>query len=320
MYQASLPEEGPPALPARGPIWVLGAGGTLGRAVCSYVKRQGAVLYTSGRDVDIASIDRLEHFLMQRPMVPTHVINCAGYKALDQAERDPSEANAVNAVGPANLAKLARKFGFRVVHISTGTLLGGFKERFLGEGALACPLNNYARSKLDGERALMSMLPSSTVVRSSWIFGGAGCYICKMLKDLFSLNALSVIDDHMSRPTAAPDLAHAIWRLKDSPGIWHFANSGVTSWFGIAQELLSLLKERGFAVSCDQIVPISGTQANLKVPRPSHAILDTARVEAHLGEIPRPWQTALSELIGPITSELEVCPVPLDMSLKEPLQ
>jgi len=305
MYQASMPEESPRILPAKGPVWVLGARGTLGSAVCNHVKRQGVALYASSREVDVANIDQLETFIMGRPTVPTHVINCAGYKAIDQAERDPSEAQLVNAVGPANLAKLGRKFGFRVIHVSTGTLLGGFKERVLGEGALACPINNYARSKLDGERALMSILPNSTIVRSSWIFGGAGCYICKMLKDLFSQPSLTVIDDHLSRPTAAPDLAHALWRLKDSPGIWHFANSGVTSWYGIAQELLSILKERGFAVTCSSILPISGTQVNLKVPRPSHAILDTSRVEAHLGEIPRPWQIALSELVGTITSDLE---------------
>ena len=105
------------------------------------------------------------------------VINCAAYNAVDAAEADPGPAIAVNADGPANLARACRQVGARLVHYSTNYVFDGSAAQPYTEAADPGPLGAYARSKLEGERRVLEALPGALVIRSAGLFGVTGSAI-----------------------------------------------------------------------------------------------------------------------------------------------
>jgi dTDP-4-dehydrorhamnose reductase len=111
-----------------------------------------------------------------------------------------------------------------------------------------------------------------------------------------------VIDDQIGSPTYAPDLAAAIITLLDSQsrGIWHFTNSGQTSWRGFA---IAALAEFGV----DQpVAPLTSEQWRqmrpTSAPRPAYSVLDMSGYTRATGRTPRPWQIALKDFRAAVDS------------------
>ena len=102
------------------------------------------------------------------------VLNCAADNAVDAAEANPEAAFAVNAEGAGNVAWACGLAGARLVHFSTNFVFDGSGSRPFTEADLPGALGAYGRSKLEGERRVLEMLPESLIVRSSGLFGAQG--------------------------------------------------------------------------------------------------------------------------------------------------
>ena len=97
---------------------------------------------------------------------PELVFNCAAYNAVDSAETDLGHPWAVNTVGPITLAALCHRNGARLVHFSTNFVFAGDAVRPYTERSRPRPLSRYGKTKLDGERFVLSTSPDFLVVRS----------------------------------------------------------------------------------------------------------------------------------------------------------
>lgn len=281
----------------KGLTWVIGAEGMLGFAVLKTLKERQEPFVATGRSVDISNIAQLEQFILKLPSPPTWVINCAAYTAVDRAEQEEELAYAVNAVGPELLGRLARKYGFRVLHVSTDYIFGGRASSGLSEMALPCPANVYARSKLEGEQRLLANVPDATIVRTSWLFGpSGGNFVMKILNAMTLRETIHVVHDQEGRPTFTLDLAHVMVGLRDQPGVYHYANSGSTSWHGFAFEIWQRAQSLGIPIKCREVQAIPSSEFPMIAKRPSYSVLDTSKVEG-MGFIPRSWQQALLEFM-----------------------
>ena len=149
-------------------IWVTGASGLLGSTI-----RPKAHLATDRHEVDIANLESVRSFARNHPGI-THIINCAAFSLVDLAETKKEEAFFSNAIGPENLAILAKEIKAQLIHISTDYVFQGDLHRPLTEADETFPCSYYGYTKLEGERRAMNALPSCCVIRTSWIFGKGG--------------------------------------------------------------------------------------------------------------------------------------------------
>ena len=268
---------------------ITGAAGMLGRDL------QAAL---AGRDV--AAVDRTELDITDRAAVLAQVvgydvvINAAAYTKVDDAETNENAAYAINATGPHNLALAASATGAKLVQVSTDYVFDGSATAPYAEDTEINPISAYGRTKAAGEAFVLQEHPAgSYIVRTAWLYGAHGPNFPKtMLKFAATRDTLSVGDDQVGQPTWTADLAAQIVTLLDSAapaGIYHGTNSGVTSWFGLAQAVF-------IAAGLDpaRVTPTDSSQFVRPAPRPAYSVLGhDAWSAAGLAPM-REWQSALT--------------------------
>ena len=102
---------------------IIGSKGQLGTSVTHTVPADIHFQALDLPEIDITDRQSVEGILnVENPDV---VINAAAYTAVDRAEDEQELAFAVNATGPENLARTARRIGARLIHISTDYVFDG---------------------------------------------------------------------------------------------------------------------------------------------------------------------------------------------------
>ncbi len=285
-------------------LLILGGGGILGSEVIRLAEFVGIdYLAPSSKDLDITKAHRLEEFIVGNK--PSWIINCAGWTNVEGAEDSPELAMTLNSKSVGNLAFSALKTGSAVIHFSTDYVFDGNSAEPYEVSDSSTPINQYGLSKLRGEQSLMGAgVESAYVVRTSWLFGVQGKNFVKtMARKALSNYPVDVVDDQFGSPTSARDLASATFEImseKPSPGIYHFANQGGTSWFEFAQEIYRLSGAR-----IELVKPVKSDEFKTKAMRPKNSVLSTQKWRnSNLGSISN-WQDSLRELFPEILAELE---------------
>lgn len=214
-------------------VAVTGAGGLVGRALVE--KYAATPLTRSELDItDPAAVARV-----MRDLHPELVINCAVI-GVDECQRDPALARAVNVDGPTLLAQHAPA----MVHFSSNYVFDGSQERFYTIDEEPGPINEYGRTKLAGERAVMAANPRAYVIRSSWIFGpGKQSFISSVHRRLAAGERVQAVEDVWASTTYVEDLAQRVIQIVDRRefGLHHVVNSGVCSNASFAREAARLI-------------------------------------------------------------------------------
>lgn len=268
---------------------VTGAGGMLGQDLLAALDgRRVTALKRSDLDItDAAAV---------AASVAGHdvVLNAAAWTDVDGAESDYASALAVNGTGVAVLASACAAAGARLVHVSTDYVFSGSGTSPYPEDAPTAPLNAYGRSKLAGERAVLSTLPTSGyVVRTAWLYGAQGRNFVKtMLRLAATRDFLDVVDDQAGQPTWSADLAERLVALADSDapaGVYHGTASGQTTWHGLAQAVFALS-----GLDPERVRRTTSAAYETPTARPSYSVLGHDRWAA-AGMAPmRDWHTMLT--------------------------
>lgn len=226
---------------------------------------------------------------------PALVINCAGYTAVDRAEREPELAKAVNAAGAQVVAEASREAGSNLVHVSTDYVFDGLAQRPYKEDDPAAPVNLYGRSKLEGEQRVLAAHPMACVVRSAWLFGpGRASFVDKLLALARQGAPLRVVTDQVGSPTYTHDLAPVLLELgrRGVRGVIHAVNLGQASRYELARQALDMA-----GLNKDLVQPALSRDFNLPAQRPAYSVLDGRRL-ARLRGGPMPtWLDALQRYL-----------------------
>lgn len=284
----------------------------LGQAVAARLTDLALPFDATDQELDITDLARVGDYAEANRF--THVINCAAYTAVDQAESQAVVAHAVNAEGPHHLALAASRIGAALLHVSTDYVFDGRARQPYREDDACNPLGAYARSKRDGELRVLETLAhdpggrSVYILRTSWLYGEGGPnFVATMLRLMAERRELRVVADQRGRPTYTRDLAEAAVSLlgldasasrpaADS-GVYHFANRGETSWHEFAMAILEYGRQRGYPLIAEAIEAIATADYPRPAPRPAYSVLATDKIEAVLGRAPRPWQDALRDYL-----------------------
>ena len=277
---------------------VIGHHGQLAQALRATIPVDVAAKFYGRNQLDIRSARQIDD-LLQKQLFDL-LINASGYTAVDAAESHISDAFELNHLAVKQLAISCEKRGIRLIHISSDYLFDGEQTRPYCIKDIPKPINVYGHSKLAGEQALVEYHPSnSTVVRSAWLYSPFGNNFVKtMLKLMIQQQKLKVIDDQFGSPTSAIELAHFIWQLAAqdtlSP-IYHWSDSGITSWFEFARQIELLGRTQGLITNPVTIDPVHSQEYPAAAKRPHFSALDCQLSQAI--RIAKPWQENLSDVI-----------------------
>lgn len=275
-------------------FWVVAKQGLAGIDMCKCLERNGVVFVGSSHsEADVLQPSALEAFYQKHQ--PTHIINCSANVNVDKAEKEEKElAYAINVTGVVNLAKLAKQKHTRLVHISTDYVFDGEKEGEYEETDPVNPINEYGRTKCEGEMKLLELYPTAVSVRTASLYGaGKEGLVSGIVKALQTQDEVRHISDQTSSPTNTYDLARALFDIRDQSGIFHFTNKGSVSRVGLVQEIKCLLEEKGVFVKCNRIVGTTRVLSNRPAMRPRRTVLSTKKIEPLLTHPIRTWQEAL---------------------------
>jgi len=271
-------------------ILVTGNQGQLGRAVERVCARRGIAF----EGVDVDQLDIRDAPSVEKWIAASDagaLINCAAFTAVDTCESEEEEAFRVNAEAVGHLADSCARHQLRLLHVSTDYVFDGRASRPYREDDEVGPVSVYGRTKLAGEKAA-ERAADFLIIRTAWLYGLGGKNfveaICRQVDS--GVEKLRVVSDQVGCPTFCDDLAEALVDLAgipDARGIYHGVNSGRTSWFGFAREILRLL---GSEIPVD---PVSSNEYPRPAPRPSWSVLDNSRLEAARGRPMPSWQDAL---------------------------
>lgn len=225
--------------------------------------------------LDICDADAVGDVLQQ--LQPDIIINTAAYTAVDQAERQPDDAYAVNQTGVENLASAASRVNARIIHVSTDFVFGESDGLPFPVNASANPVNVYGKSKLAGEQALQEHgLSKHAIIRTSWVYSSNGNNFVKtMLRLMAERDELGVVSDQIGSPTWAHSLALALWRVADvgTTGMLHWTGAGVASWYDFAVAIHEEARALGLLENDVVINPVTTEQYPTPATRPNFSVL-----------------------------------------------
>lgn len=278
-------------------ILITGCNGQLGNEMQLLEKNfpQHTWLNTDVAELDITDADAVEQFVRENRV--DGIVNCAAYTAVDKAESDEDFCRKLNAEAPAILAKAIERRSGWMIQISTDYVFDGTNHKPYREDEATCPNSVYGRTKLEGEQKVLSLCQRAMVIRTAWLYSTFGNNFVKtMLRLGREKKELGVIFDQIGSPTYARDLAKAIMTAIDKgiePGIYHFSNEGVASWYDF-----TLAIHRLAGIESCRVRPIHTTDYPTPATRPHYSVLDKSKIKETFGiEIPH-WETSLAECIA----------------------
>lgn len=289
---------------------ITGADGQLGRELI----RQGHVfnieLWAFKRqELDITQPNQIDKIIGKAS--PSLVVNAAAYTNVDKAETEADLAFAVNKIAPGYLARCCAERNIALIHISSDYVFDGIKGKPYHETDPIAPLGIYGQSKAEGEVAIRSGLKNHIILRTSWLYSVYRSNFVKTMLDLGTKKkVIPVVNDQFGSPTSATDLAETVLtiaaKIGDAAdldwGTYHYCGNGITSWHGLATEVLKLASSY-VRLQTKRVDAITTAEYPTLAKRPPYSALDCSRIKKVFGIEPKPWQQSLKHTIDRIFSE-----------------
>lgn len=266
-------------------VLVFGAGGQVGRAVAAVPPAGAEVIIKTRAALDITDASAVSRVISENK--PDWVVNAGAYTAVDLAEDEPAKAAAINDAAVGVVAAAAGHAGSRVLHLSTDFVFDGLSNRAYVPGDAPHPLSVYGATKLAGEIKLLDGGCAGIVLRTAWVYASAGRnFVLTMLRVLREREQVRVVCDQIGSPTWAASLARAVWGLIGAaapPGIYHWTDLGVASWYDFAVAIQEEALTRGLLDREAEIVPIGTADYPTRAKRPAFSVLDISATRALAG-------------------------------------
>lgn len=283
-------------------ILVTGANGQLGNEmrVLSAEYAEYNYFFTDVAELDICDEQAVMDFVKANDI---HVIvNCAAYTAVDKAEDNVELCTKLNQTAVGYLAKAAEAHGAEFIHVSTDYVFDGTHHLPYTEGEPTCPNSVYGVTKLGGEANALEHCRKNMIIRTAWLYSTFGNNFVKtMLRLGKEREALGVVFDQIGTPTYARDLARAVFaaiRQGVVPGVYHFSNEGVCSWYDFTKAIHRLA-----GITTCKVSPLHTDEYPAKAPRPAYSVLDKTKIKRTYGiEIPH-WEESLEACINELNDK-----------------
>ena len=280
-------------------ILITGCNGQLGNEIQLLEKDypQHVWFNTDVQELDISNQLAVEQFVAENKI--DGIVNCAAYTAVDKAEDNKELCTTLNMVAPAYLAAAVEKRGGWMIQISTDYVFDGTKHTPYIETGTPSPNSVYGSTKLAGELGVSKFCKKSVIIRTAWLYSTFGNNFVKTMIRLGKEKPeLGVIFDQIGTPTYARDLAVAIMTIINKgivPGVYHFTNEGVISWYDFTKAI-----HRIAGITTCHVRPLHTAEYPTPANRPHYSVLDKTKIKETYGiEIPY-WEESLKDCLEKI--------------------
>ena len=281
-------------------VAVVGANGQLGKTMYSIVgKNNKNFKFFTKKELDITQEESLNKIFSSNQF--NYCINCAAYTDVEGAEQNSSIAFRVNSEGVKNLANICKKHNVILIHISTDYVFDGNSTTPYKTTDKPNPINQYGKSKLQGEKNILEVLNKYYIIRTSWLYSPFGRNFVKTIisKTKENLN-LKVTTEEEGTPTSCIDLSDFIIYIiekGDVPyGIYNFSAKGSATWYLFALEIVNRL----FPDQNYNIFPTNKYKTLAK--RPRYSVLNLEKTELEYNKL-RDWKKSLEIVIKVIKKD-----------------
>jgi dTDP-4-dehydrorhamnose reductase len=275
-----------PAAASR-PLLIVGATGTLGKALARACEWRGIDYRLTGRH-ELSLDDEASIARVLDEAAPWAVINAAGWVRVDDAEADADGCFAANAEGAIGLARACRDRGLPFTGFSSDLVFDGRADRPYVESDAPAPLNVYGASKARAEQEILALGGQALMVRTAAFFSAYDPYnfAAHVLRTLADSQPFAAAEDLTISPTYVPDLVDAVLdlMLDGETGLRHLANVGAVSWADFARVLARTLD-----LDPGLIQGAPAASFGWPAARPVYAVLSTER-----GPIMPPLENAVA--------------------------
>ncbi|HTE10380.1 MAG TPA: dTDP-4-dehydrorhamnose reductase [Chitinophagaceae bacterium] len=282
-------------------ILITGASGQLGAAIkaLSSLYPQFHFIFLAKEDLPVNRSELVQQYF--KNVLPAFCINCAAYTAVDKAETEKELAMLVNGDAVGVLAAACKSFHAKFIHISTDYVFDGTAVTPYKEEDNTNPVNYYGKTKLRGEELSIQNNNESIVIRTSWLYAEYGNNFVKtMVRLMKERSSLNVVNDQLGSPTYAGDLAKLILGIiaenqfegRWVPGIYHYSNEGVISWYDFAVAIKNLIQS-----DC-AVHPIPASMYPTPAKRPAYSVMNKEKIRSVYGVAVPAWENSLSECIS----------------------
>ena len=283
-------------------ILITGCNGQLGNEMqlLEKVHPEHHYFNTDVAELDITDQQAVEAFVNEHDI--DGIVNCAAYTAVDKAEENEELCTMLNAEAPAYLAHAVGQRGGWMVQISTDYVFDGTNHTPYTEDEDTCPNSVYGKTKLVGELNVQKLCERSVIIRTAWLYSTFGNNFVKTMIRLGKEKAeLGVIFDQIGTPTYARDLAVAIFAVMEKgvqPGIYHFSNEGVISWYDFTKAI-----HRIAGITTCHVRPLHTAEYPTPAARPHYSVLDKTKIKKTYDiEVPY-WEDSLEVCVRKLLNE-----------------
>lgn len=278
-------------------ILITGCNGQLGNEMQLQAKlyNQYNFIFTDIDELDITDSEKINKFVDDNSI--DCIVNCAAYTAVDKAEDNEELCNLLNNLAPGYLANAINRRGGSMIQISTDYVFDGTNHTPYTEEQPTSPNSVYGKTKLAGEQNVQKECPSSMIIRTAWLYSTFGNNFVKtMIRLGKERNELGVIFDQIGTPTYARDLAIVIMTAIQEgikPGIYHFSNEGVISWYDFTKAI-----HRIAGINTCSVSPLHTNEYPAKAPRPAYSVLDKTKIKKTYNITVPYWEDSLKDCIN----------------------
>ena len=272
---------------------ILGANGQLGKQFAKMLAaRHEKIVAPEEKECDITKSDSIARIV--ETVMPTVVINCAAYNAVDLSEQQRDLAYLINAEAVKNISTICRRNAIFLIHYSSDYVFDGRKEALYIEQDFPHPLNVYGASKLAGEEAVQTLAGKFLLFRTSWVFGnGTQNFIHKLMQWSKKNSTLKLSSDEVSVPTSTNDLVtYTIAALgKGLTGLYHLTNSDYASRYEWGRYIAKKL-----ALS-STIIPVPMSTFPSSAKRPVFSAMSNQKLQHDLSARIPDWRDAVDRFL-----------------------
>ena len=267
----------------------------MGLALRERAPQGWAVVACDRAELDVTAADDVRRMIQSAR--PTLVFHAAAYTAVDEAESDAEQAEAVNVAGTRHVAEEVQRAGARLVHLSTDFVFDGSSGRPYTPDDRPAPLGVYGRTKLAAEQAALELGERTVVMRTAWVYSRHGQnFVQTMLRLMREQDSVGVVSDQVGTPTWARSLADALWTVARRPqlrGVLHWTDAGVASWYDFAVAIQEEALAAGLLPREVPVRPLGSSEYPTAARRPAYSVLSKRESWVALGITPPHWRVNL---------------------------
>ncbi|MCI5606002.1 MAG: sugar nucleotide-binding protein [Spirochaetia bacterium] len=299
-------------------IWLIGSQGFIGKEISKKFDEKKYNWVGTNNEVDISNADSLESFaqsIKTAAYFPSElpkserqikwIVNCAQILDDKIADENPEFCEKINSKGAENIARLARKIGAKLIHISDVSVFDCKGNIAFSEENPKYPCSILGKTLLAGEIAIQKEMNQYYIFRTTNLFGQDNSpleqFISSVLNNQvvqpvygkdFALTYISDFCDTIIQFIEKSNNATELFGKHSAPsyGIYNVSNSGTVNNKELLKEIRHLCKKYYKITSNSEL-----TDKALSFNLPENTLLNTNKVIKEINLKNPSWQKSLEK-------------------------